>query len=298
MELRVTSEHDGVRLDRLCREFLPALPVSAFHRLLRKRKIRVNGRPEKEAERILRTGDVVKVEEESRESRMAARPARSLTVLFEDETFIVIDKPRGLASHSGKGDSGRTVIDDLRARAVGYEPFLVHRLDKYTSGAMLVAKDRETAGRLGDLLRGEGGDRGRRRVRKAYLAAAFGAPERTGRIDLSLDGKPALTRYRTLQEIPWSGGALCLLEVEIDTGRTHQIRRHLAAVHLPLAGDDGYGDWELNKRFRSEFGVKHSLLHSREIRIEHPVTGAPLTFTAPIPREFYLLFKGLPAGSS
>ncbi len=297
MELRVTDEHDGIRLDRLCRELLPRLPVSAFYRLLRKRKIRVNGRPEKEADRTLRSGDVVRVEEDSRERSASSRPGRPPAVLFEDAAFIVIDKPRGLAVHPGKGDSGRTVIDDLRSAAVGYEPFLVHRLDKYTSGAMLVAKDRETAGRLGDLLRGESGGGGSRRLRKVYLAVAFGSPERAGRVDLSLDGKPALTRYRSLQEIPWGGAALSLLEVEIDTGRTHQIRRHLAAVHLPLAGDDEYGDWDLNKRFRAEFGIRHYLLHSREIRIDHPVTGVPLTFTAPIPREFFLLFKGLPAGS-
>jgi 23S rRNA pseudouridine955/2504/2580 synthase len=294
MELHVTNEHDGVRLDRYLKSALPELPVSAFHRLLRKKKIRVNGKPTNDARCILHTGDTVRVEEAAPGSRQAGPKRAGLTIVFEDEVLLVIDKPCGMAVHSGKGEGGRTVIDLLRAGASTYEPYLVHRLDKYTSGVLVVAKDRRTAGQLGDVFQSEGG----RDVRKRYLTVVFGEPRRAGRIDLPLDRKTALTRYRLLQEIHWSSGILTLLEAEIDTGRTHQIRRHLAAINLPVAGDDEYGDWELNKTFRAEFGVKHFLLHALELRLRHPVTGVPMRFNAPIPREFYLLFKDLSSADS
>jgi 23S rRNA pseudouridine955/2504/2580 synthase len=293
MDLKAGPEHEGLRLDRFLRNELPGLPVSALHRLARKKKILVNGRPVDEVRRPLAAGDVVTVKDftPGPPPERDGRPGRAdIPVLFEDAVLLVVDKPRGLAVHSGKGDASRTAIDLLRQRAQGYEPYLVHRLDKYTSGVLAVAKNRETAGRLGDAFRREGG----RDARKLYLTVVFGAADRTGRIDLPLDRKPALTRYRLLQELVWSGGTLSLLEAEIDTGRTHQIRRHLAAVNLPVAGDDDYGNWELNKRFRAEFRIKHYLLHARELRFKHPATGVPMQFRAPIPREFYALFKDLP----
>jgi 23S rRNA pseudouridine955/2504/2580 synthase len=290
--MTVTQENNGQRLDRFLRQELENFPAGAMFRLLRKGKIRVNGAPVKDPKHILKTDDHVEVDgfSEDRQGPRSTAPAQvDIPVLFEDECLLVVDKPRGVSVHSGAGETQRTVIGILTAKAKDYTPFLVHRLDKYTSGVLVLAKDREIAGRLGELFR----KAGEREVNKRYLAVVFGKAPKAGRIALPLDNQEAFTRYKMLQELPWQTACLSLLDVEISTGRKHQIRRHLAGVNLPVAGDDEYGNWELNKLFYGDYKIREYILHSQELSFRHPVSEEKMSFRAPIPREIYGLFKNV-----
>ena len=283
MKSSVTPEYNGVRLDKFVKKEVASLPLTALFRLLRKKRVRLNGRVITDPKTELAAGDELVIEELPRETRAHGG---DLPVLFEDEHLLVVDKPRGLAVHSGAGKEGRTVIALLRARASGTEPHLAHRLDKYTSGVLVTAKDRETSGKLGAQFKKTGD----RETKKTYITVVFGRAERADTIDKPLDGKKALTHYRCLRQIPWRDKGLSLLEVRIDTGRLHQIRRHLAAAGLPVAGDDDYGNWELNKQFQADYKIKEYLLHAWEVRLRHPVSEMMMTFRSPVPEEFKAVF--------
>jgi 23S rRNA pseudouridine955/2504/2580 synthase len=202
---------------------------------------------------------------------------RELTIVHEDDNIIVIDKNSGLAVQGGERVGAS--LDDLLEKKLGTRPFLVHRLDKDTSGLILVAKNKDAAARYSTLLAD-------RAVRKIYLAVCAGRPaKRDGVIDDPVahrgESKAALTRYRVLAV----GDQFSLLELELGTGRMHQIRVHLAGIGHPILGDDKYGDFMLNKRLRKEFGIRKLLLHARRLVI--PRTGhTPLDLIAPLPEHF------------
>ncbi|MDR1220771.1 MAG: RluA family pseudouridine synthase [Treponema sp.] len=198
---------------------------------------------------------------------------RGIPVLFENDECMALDKPAGLAAQGGKGVGAS--LDSILTAEFPQRPLLVHRLDKDTSGVILVAKNREAASFFGGLFsaedRGAGGG-----VIKRYLALCKGtpAPEAGGiRLDLEVKGawKTAETRYKKINErrvaIENSEELFSLLEIELGTGRMHQIRRHLAGIGNPIAGDDKYGDFKLNKRLRKRFGVKRLLLHASRLII-------------------------------
>jgi 23S rRNA pseudouridine955/2504/2580 synthase len=202
---------------------------------------------------------------------------RELQVVHEDEDIIVLDKKTGLAVQGGERVGAS--LDDLLEERLGHRPFLIHRLDKDTSGLIIVAKNKEAAARYSALLAG-------RAVRKVYLAVCAGRPsKREGIIDDPVskrgEAKEALTRYRLIAETE----AFSLLELELGTGRMHQIRVHLAGIGHPILGDDKYGDFALNKRLRKELGVRKLLLHARRLVIPH-AGKAPLDLTAPLPEHF------------
>jgi 23S rRNA pseudouridine955/2504/2580 synthase len=204
-----------------------------------------------------------------------------LPVVYEDEDIIVIDKPSGLAVQGGERVS--RCVDDLLAEQLGAKAFLVHRLDKDTSGLLLVAKTREAASRWSPLVAGGS-------VRKTYLAVCSGTPSpASGSIDDPVEkggrSQEALTRYRTLA----SRGDFSLLELDLGTGRMHQIRIHLAGVGCPILGDDKYGDFPLNKRLKKERGLKRLLLHAWRLTVRGRAGsrgGAGLSFVAPPPEHF------------
>lgn len=202
---------------------------------------------------------------------------RELQVVHEDEDIIVLDKNSGLAVQGGERVGAS--LDDLLELRLGHRPFLVHRLDKDTSGLILVAKNKESAARYSALLAG-------RAVRKVYLAVCAGRlSKREGIIDDPVstrgEAKEALTRYRVVAQTE----GFSLLELELGTGRMHQIRVHLAGIGHPILGDDKYGDFALNKRLRKELGIRKLLLHARRLVI--PGTGkSPLDLIAPLPEHF------------
>jgi 23S rRNA pseudouridine955/2504/2580 synthase len=221
-----------------------------------------------------------------------ARVTRSLLerVLYLDDALLALDKPSGQAVHGGSGIS-LGIIEQLRLE-MPQAPFmeLVHRLDKETSGVLLVALKRSALTALHRMLR-EG------QVRKSYLALAGGTwrgeqrhvrlplqkyltQEGERRVAVKETGQAAHTIFRLVRQYP----GFSLLEAELKTGRTHQIRVHLAALGHPIAGDDKYGDFELNRRLKKQ-GLKRMFLHARRLAFTHPLTGAPLELESPLPED-------------
>jgi tRNA pseudouridine65 synthase len=218
----------------------------------------------------------------------------ALPVLYQDDCLAVVDKPAGLMVHDSKLARGETefAADRLRAQ-FGRPIFLVHRLDRATSGCLLLAFDRDTASRLGQTMMS-------REVQKDYLAVCRGWPEPAeGLIDHPLDGgpgkpvkKPAQTGYRTLArgELDAASGGFpssrfALLECRPQTGRFRQIRRHLKHVCHHLIGDTSHGDGQRNRIFRMR-GVHRMLLHAWRLRFAHPADGRMIEVVAPLDREF------------
>jgi 23S rRNA pseudouridine955/2504/2580 synthase len=217
-----------------------------------------------------------------------------LDVIYEDSSCIVINKPAGLAAQGGKGIG--VSIDSLLAQSRPQRPLLVHRLDRDTSGLILAAKNREAAAAFSRLLGGEKASgsptaAGRRAVVKRYLAVCKGRPERdegTISLDLTVRGvkKKSETRYRLIESFT---DGFSLLELELGTGRMHQIRRHLAMTGNPVLGDDKHGDFSLNRRLRKTMKLGKLLLHAARLVIPETRDNPRLDLEAPLP-EYFLQF--------
>jgi 23S rRNA pseudouridine955/2504/2580 synthase len=209
---------------------------------------------------------------------------KSLEILYEDAGCAIINKPAGLAVQGGEKVGAS--LDKLLSELWPEPPHLVHRLDKETSGLILVAKSGKDAALYSRLMQS-------REIRKIYLALCSGRPA-TGEgllmdsLDIRGQVRPSCTRYRVLK----TTGEFSLLELELLTGRTHQIRRHLAGAGLPILGDDKYGDFPLNKKLRREYGLKRLLLHSARLSMKDGAPGFP-DISAPLPCHFDGVVKAL-----
>ena len=206
---------------------------------------------------------------------------KRIEVLYEDNSCIVVNKPAGLAVQGGKGIG--VSLDSILAENWPQRPLLVHRLDRDTSGVILVAKTKKAAAEFSRLLAGNG-------VTKQYLAVCKGRPpqpEGTICLDLAIRAavKKSETRYRL---IATSSGEdiFSLLELELGTGRMHQIRRHLALTGNPVLGDDKYGDFPLNRRLRKTAQLRKLLLHALRLVIPKMPNGTCLDLRAPPPEYF------------
>ena len=202
---------------------------------------------------------------------------KNVDILFEDDDCLILNKPAGLAVQGGEGVG--VSLDSLLAGEFPVRPLLVHRLDKDTSGAILVAKHREAASYYGKIIEG-------REILKIYNAVCGGSPVPSRGVitlDVSVRGesKESRTEYKTLK----AGSSFALLELELGTGRMHQIRKHLASIHHPIIGDDKYGDFAKNKIYRKELGVKKLLLHARKLRVPQR-DGSIAEAEAPLPGYF------------
>ncbi len=289
--LEVGEEGDAQRIDNFLLRRLKGVPKSHVYRVLRSGEVRVNSGRVKPDHR-LRIGDKVRVPP-VRLATPAEKPAPrplALPVVYEDDALLVVDKPSGVAVHGGSGVS-YGVIESLRAerpRAKLLE--LAHRLDRDTSGLLVIAKKRSALVELHRMLR-EG------EAEKLYLALVKGAWEGGARelrerlhkyvtaggerrVAVHGAGQAAATRVRPIA----AAGSCSLLELRLLTGRTHQIRVHLAHAGHPVLGDDKYGDFELNRALARQ-GVKRLLLHARRLAFAHPLTGAPLRLEAPVPQD-------------
>jgi 23S rRNA pseudouridine955/2504/2580 synthase len=273
--------------------------LSHLYTMGRTKKVRVNG-ARADIAQLLQEGDVVTVrgsQEQLLEQRPPAPKAvgRDFAILYEDEHVLVCDKPSGLAIHPGSGITGDTLVDQVRAYLAAppegeFKPSPAHRLDRETSGVVVVAKTRQAMVRLTEIFT-EG------QAHKRYLALAKGRFQRDqGTIDVRLpehqqtmaskqqrgvNMQEAVTHWKRLA----SGPEAALLELEIETGRTHQIRRHLAAIGHPVAGDGKYGDFPFNRRAKAAFGLKRMFLHSAQLTLPHPVTNKRLSLHASLPAE-------------
>ncbi|MGE0330180.1 MAG: RluA family pseudouridine synthase [Ramlibacter sp.] len=296
----VTVDEDsaGQRLDNFLIRHLKGVPKTHVYRIIRSGEVRVNkGRAG--ADTRVAAGDVVRVPpvRTSQAADLKAAkpaPAREFPILLEDDAVLAIDKPAGVAVHGGSGVSFG-VIEQLRqARPQAKFLELVHRLDRETSGILLVARKRSALTHLQDQFR-------ERETGKTYLALVPGDwPASRKVVDLPLhkylqadgerrvkvvakddpDGMRSITLVKVARKLP----GFSLLEVTIKTGRTHQIRVHLASQGHAIAGDDKYGDFELNKALYKQ-GLKRMFLHAWRLQFNHPVTGERVQLVAPLPTD-------------
>ena len=302
--LRVDAEDDGQRIDNFLLARLKGVPRSHLYRVLRRGEVRVNKGRVKASHR-LQAGDLVRIppirQAEPRAPGLAPEATRRQlqdAVLYEDDRLLVLDKPAGLAVHGGSGLSFG-VIETLRQERPDTPLELVHRLDRDTSGCLILAKRRSTLRDLHAALRESAMD-------KRYLALLAGtlpesrtlvdAPlikntlrsgERVVRVDPA-EGKPARTLFRRLRQF----GGVTLVEVQLLTGRTHQIRVHAAHIGAPVAGDEKYGDPEANRRLR-DLGLKRLFLHAATLTFEANHLAAPLRVEAPLPAALDAVIKAL-----
>ena len=296
--LEVGEENDAQRIDNFLLRQLKGVPKSHVYRVLRSGEVRVNSGRVKPDYR-LQAGDRVRVPPVRVAARAATRiPAEPprLPVVFEDAAVLVVDKPAGMAVHGGSGVS-YGVIEALRAgRPQAKVLELAHRLDRDTSGLLVVAKKRSALVELHRMLR-EG------EVRKTYVAVVKGRwkggardlrealhkyvnARGERRVAVHEGGQTALTRVKPLH----AGSEFSFLELDLLTGRTHQIRVHLAHAGHPIVGDDKYGDFSLNRALAADGGPARLLLHARRIEFAHP-TGEPgarpsIRLESPLPADF------------
>lgn len=294
--VEISEESCDQRLDNFLIAKLKGVPKSRIYRIVRKGEVRVNkGRVD--VKYRLQEGDIVRippvrVAETENETFVPQSLKQSLEkdILYEDDVLLVLNKPSGYAVHGGSGlDSA--VIEGLRQLRPA-APFLelVHRLDKDTSGCLLIAKKRSALRKLHELFRGDG-------IQKTYLAVLAGrwarkklvvtAPLQKNvakggerMVEVSRSGKEAETFFRRIELLPNA----TLVEASPKTGRTHQIRVHAAWLGHPIVGDERYGDFDLNKSFKKK-GHKRLFLHAYRLEFAHPVTGKPLRITASVPKQ-------------
>ena len=310
--LTVGDDSAGQRVDNFLTKVLKGVPKSHIYRILRSGEVRVNkGRVGPDARLVV--GDVVRVppvktSAPAKKAGVAAprRAGSKVPILFEDDALIVVDKPSGLAVHGGSGIATGLIEQMRAARPEARFLELVHRLDRDTSGVMLVAKKRAALVALHEQLREGGFDkrylvlvRGRwrdekRRVKLALHKFATKEGERRVRVE-DEGGQESETIFR--RRATWfdRDPPLALLEAELKTGRTHQIRVHLTHLGFPLAGDDKYGDFAWNKTLAKE-GLKRMFLHAHRLAFLHPVSGDPVAFEAPLPRDLAAFVAQLDAG--
>jgi 23S rRNA pseudouridine955/2504/2580 synthase len=291
--VEIGEESAAQRIDNFLLRRLKGVPKSHVYRVLRSGEVRVNsGRVGPDYR--LQAGDKVRlpplrVSERSSLKAKAARPAEFPTV-YEDSALLVLDKPSGVAVHGGSGVSFG-VVESLRAsRPLAKVLELAHRLDRDTSGLLVLCKKRSALVEMHRMLR-EG------EVEKSYAAIVKGTPARPGfyireplhkhisasgerRVSVAEGGMAALTRVKLVK----SGRDFSVLEVRLLTGRTHQIRVHLAHAGHPVLGDDKYGDFELNRALARR-GVKRLFLHARKLAFSHPLTGERLRLDARLPAD-------------
>ena len=311
IELRVTEDSSGVRLDKFLRKKLDQVPVSHLFKMIRTKKVRVNG-ARAQPEQPLQAGDVISIrgEEERllspvsdrRSPTQLARPPaldlRQLRILLEDDWMMAIDKPSGMAVHPGSGIAGGTVVDYVRGylgpKAVrnDFSASPAHRLDRETSGVLLVAKRRPAMVHFTDVFT-------RGTAKKRYLALVKGRmPKNKGTIDLPLAERQQTARSREIRgvnmqsavtryEVVRQGSECALLACTIETGRTHQIRRHLAAIGHPVAGDRRYGDFGFNREAKARWNLKRLFLHAERIEFPHPQHGRRVIVEAALPPELH-----------
>ncbi|WP_332578940.1 RluA family pseudouridine synthase [Comamonas sp.] len=304
--LEVDEDSAGQRLDNFLMRHLKGVPKTHVYRIIRSGEVRINkGRVS--AETRVQTGDVVRlppvrISEKVAEKAERPAPAKDFPALLEDEHMVALSKPAGVAVHGGSGVSFGVIEQMRQARPESKFLELVHRLDRETSGILLVAKKRSALIHLQDQFR-------ERETGKTYLALVQGAwPANKKVIDQPLhkylqadgerrvrvttvddpDGMRSITlvKVRKVMEArPMQGlPAMSLLEVTIKTGRTHQIRVHLSSQGHPIVGDDKYGDFDLNRRVQKQ-GLKRMFLHAWRLQFNHPASGERVELRAELPPE-------------
>jgi 23S rRNA pseudouridine955/2504/2580 synthase len=306
----ITEEEAGQRIDNYLLRVCKGVPKSHIYRILRSGEVRVNKGRIDQLYR-LESGDVVRIPPvRVAEKSTATVPGAEFAILHEDSHLLIIDKPCGVAVHGGSGVS-YGVIEQLRAARPDAKFLeLVHRLDRETSGLLLIAKKRSALTNLHEQMRDGltdkryltmvGGDWKNARQHIKLPLHKFTTAEGERRVCVQAGGMESHTVFSLLRKF----AQFALLEAELKTGRTHQIRVHLASSGFPILGDDKYGDFALNrvllKADATRGALKRMFLHAHQITFTHPETGKPMTVNAPLPAECerFLLSLGKPIPTS
>lgn len=303
-QIEIDESTEKQRIDNFLMKWLKGVPKSRIYRMIRKGEVRIN-RGRVRAQYRLQTGDTVRIPPVRRAlPRPISPPGHKLKtrleqrILFEDDYLIAINKPTGLPVHGGSGVNSALIESFRLVRSASKFLELVHRLDKETSGCLLIAKNRTCLVKLHELFYSG-------RISKCYTALVCGcfsrkkllidAPlvksiKRSGErmVQVSPDGKTAKTLFKRVHRFE----SATLIEAQLLTGRTHQIRVHAAHSGYPIAGDNRYGNRDDNRRFR-EMGLKRLFLHASELNLTHPISGKTLSIQAPLDQDLLELIHNL-----
>ncbi|TAN80893.1 MAG: RluA family pseudouridine synthase [Gallionella sp.] len=294
--LEIDESGEAQRIDNFLFRHLKGVPKSHVYCILRGGEVRVNKKRVKQTYR-LQLGDQLRIPpiRVAEQPEQAHIPAAEFPVLYEDDAILAIDKPSGVAVHGGSGVSFGVIEQLRRARPQAKFLELVHRLDRETSGVLLLAKKRSALTAMHEIMREGNSD-------KRYFALVLGqwknarqhvklplhkfdTPQGEKRVMVREDGQASHTIFTLQKSWPESClPAFSLLEAQLKTGRTHQIRVHLSHLGFPIAGDDKYGDFARNKLLMKQ-GLKRMFLHAHSIAFAHPLTGAAMHLIAPLPKE-------------
>lgn len=302
--IEASSEDEGQRVDNFLMRHFRNVPKTLIYRIIRKGEVRVNKGRVKQNTRI-QAGDVVRVPpiDVPDKAEVTAVPFGQLqrienAILFEDNDLVVINKPSGVAVHGGSGISWGLIEIMRELRPLAKRMELVHRLDRDTSGCIMLAKKVSVLRDLHAQIRED-------KMSKEYLALVQGVwPKGKTKVDLPLlkntlqsgermvqvspEGKPSVSFFQVAQSFEQAS----LMQVRLQTGRTHQIRVHALAQGCALIGDDKYGDKQVNKYFR-QYGMKRLALHAQFLGFVHPVTGQSMRIEAPLHEDFEMTLQAL-----
>ncbi len=288
----------GERLDKAIKKQETEISRTRLQKLIEEGKVKVNGKIEKNSY-IVKIGDKILIEEEEPEEIELKPQEIPLDIIYEDNDIIVINKSKGLVVHPGNGNPDHTLVNAVMAKCKGslsgiggkIRPGIVHRLDKDTSGLIVVAKNDKAHIGLSEQLK-------KKEMKKTYIALVRGnIQENEATIQMPIGrstkdrkkmavtkkGKEAITHFKVLKRY----GKYTLVEVKIETGRTHQIRVHMAEIGHPVVGDMVYSNG------KNEFGVEGQMLHAKQLIFQHPITQEKITLTAPLPEYFEKVLEQL-----
>lgn len=288
---KINEEHINVRLDKVVALLDTELSRAMIQKMLEQEMITVNGEKQKSSYKT-KLGDIIEVEEViAKEIELKAQDI-PIEVIYEDNDIIVVNKPKGMVVHPANGNPDGTLVnaimnickDSLSGIGGELRPGIVHRIDKDTSGLLIIAKNDKAHINLSEQIKN-------RKITKKYIALVRGViKENVATIDMPIgrsdkdrkkmairkDGKNAVTHFNVIKRY----NGYTLLDIKIDTGRTHQIRVHLAEIGYPIVGDYVYSNG------KNPFGVEGQMLHAKSLEFKHPITGKILKLEAPLPKYF------------
>lgn len=301
-ELQVNKEDDKIRLDAYISEKDLDLSRTMVKRLLDENKITVNDKKEKASYKI-QTDDIIKIQIDSPKEIEIKAQDIPVSIVYQDNDILVVNKPKGLVVHPANGNPDGTLVnavmaickDSLSGIGGKLRPGIVHRLDKDTSGLLIIAKNDKAHISMSEKIKN-------REVNKTYIALVRGiisedeatinmpigrSTKDRKKMAVNKNGKEAITHFKVLNRYTTTKSSYTLLEVKIDTGRTHQIRVHMSEIGHPVIGDIVYSNG------KNEFGIKGQCLHAKSLDFKHPITGKQMHLEAPLPEYFDNLLKEL-----
>lgn len=300
----IEPKEKNIRIDAYISKKEEAISRTMVQKLIQDEKIKINGIVPKPAYKV-QVGDEVYIQiDPPKETTLKAQEI-PIEIIYEDEDIIVVNKPKGLVVHPGNGNPDGTLVNAIMAKCkeglsgIGGEirPGIVHRLDKDTSGLLIVAKNDKAHIAMSEQIKD-------RKVKKTYIALVKGiVAEKEATINMPIgrstkdrkkmavtkNGKEAITHFKVLNRYQRNKNTCSLLEVKIDTGRTHQIRVHMAQIGHPIIGDSVYSSG------KNEFEIEGQCLHAQKLEFKHPITGKLMQLEAPLPLYFQTLLKQLEA---